>query len=595
MQISLDYKTIPELIAIIASGLLGIMVLANHWRDRPGRLFGLLCLSLSIWKSFDFAYPGLTTTFWVDAAGWSAGIFSVALAFHFIVAYAFDGRDEPPLLFAAGYPLAAFFILTSALGYVTDSTAWQVAYGIAFIIGVGGVVGLMAWAYLKERSRELIWALLGSVLLAIGVALQLIAIMLGYKEFYSQTYGMLAFEICFGYDILLGGFLRERQKHMYALKELGLREQKLEAAEAAFQRLVDTSYDIIFTIDREARVTAINSEVEEVLGYKVEQFLGYGYLEYLSTEDQAKIAEALLRGFEGEKIRFLEVYLNLPDKPPAILSLSATRLSGEDGEAALMIARDVTEERKMEHELQDRNLLLEDANVRLRELNTLKTELVGIMGHELRSPLTIIYSYAAALKDHWNIMEDERKLECVEHMLHECNRLNRMVENVLDMSRVESERLFLHIQKGDMVALLENVTREMSLATGARPIRLITPMQQLEMEADWDKVKQVIINLLDNAFRFSLPGTQVIITGDTQDGKVVVRVKDMGPGIPPENRDRLFDKFTQSQSSGMERGLGLGLYLVRTFVEAHGGEVWLEDEEELGAIVAFSLPLQDGV
>jgi PAS domain S-box-containing protein len=591
MQINLDYQTIPELIAIIASGLLGIIVLANHWRERPGRLFGLLCLSLAVWKTFDFAYPGLTSTFWVNAMGWSTGIFSVALAFHFIVAYAFHGREEPPLLFAAGYPFAAFFILTSALGYVPNSTAWQVAYSIFFVFGVGGVVGLMAWAYLRERSRALIWALLGAALLAIGVALQLIAIMLGREEFYSQTYGMLAFEICFGYDILMGGFLREREKHMHALEELGLREQRLEAAEAAFQRLVDTSYDIIFTIDREARVTAINSEVEEVLGFNVEEFLGYGYLGYLSEEDRAKVADALVRGFKGEKIRFLEVYINRPGAPPAVLSLSATRLGGDGEETALMIARDVTEERKMELELQDRNLLLEEANVRLRELNTLKTELVGIMGHELRSPLTIIYSYAAALQDHWKKMEDERKLECVEHMLHECNRLNRMVENVLDMSRVESERLFLHRQSGDLVALLENVIREMSVTSGAHPTRLITSTQQLEMEADWDKIKQVVINLLDNAYHFSFPDTQVIISGDVQDGQAVVRVKDMGPGIPPENRDRLFDKFTQSKSSGMERGLGLGLYIVRTFVEAHGGDVWLEEEEGLGAIVAFSLPL----
>ncbi len=591
MQINLDYQTIPELIAIIASGLLGIIVLTNHWRDRPGRLFGLLCLSLSVWKTFDFAHPSLSTTFWVDAMGWSAGIFSVALAFHFIVAYAFKGREEPPLLFAAGYPFAAFFILTASLGYVSNSTSWQVAYSIFFIIGVGGVVGLMAWTYGRERRRELIWALLGSLFLAVGVGIQLVAIIMGKEEFYSQTYGMLAFEVCFGYDILIGGFLREREKHMHALEELGLREQKLEAAEAAFRRLVDTSYDIIFTIDREARVTAINSEVEEVIGYKVEQFLGYGYLDFLSAEDQGKIADALARGFEGEKIRFLDIHFTLPDKPPVILSLSATRLSGAEEEAALMIARDVTEERKMELELQDRNLLLEEANIRLRELNTLKTELVGIMGHELRSPLTIIYSYAAALKDHWDKMAEDRKLECVEHMLHECNRLNRMVENVLDMSRVESERLFLHRQKGDLVALLADVTREMSVTSVARPISLITSMKQLEMEADWDKVKQVVINLLDNAFHFSFPGTQVIVTGDIQDSQAVVRVKDMGPGIPPENRDRLFDKFTQSKSSGLERGLGLGLYIVRIFVEAHGGDVWLEDEEGLGAIIAFSLPM----
>lgn len=593
MQIQLDYRSVLEIITIVGSGLLGLIVLANHWHDRQGRLFGLLCLSLCVWKAFDFAYLELTTDLWVDSLVWSTGIFSVALAFHFITACSFQGRDEPPLLYAAAYPLAAFFIVVSSLGYMNKGTAWQVAFSVFFAAGVGGVVWLMAWAYKRERRRELIWALLGVVSLAIGVLIQLVTIIMGREEFYSETYGMLAFEIFFGYDILVAGFLREREKHMRALEELGLRERRLEEAEAGFQRLMDTSYDIILTIDREGRITAINTKAEEVLGYPVERLLGYGYLDYTSEEDRAKVADALFRGFKGEKIRFLEIALAHPGEPPVIMSLSSTRLPGEGTDTALVIARDVTGEKKMERELQERNLLLEEANRRLRELDTLKTELVGIVGHELRSPLTVIYSYSAALKDHWDKMEDERKLECVDHMLRECNRLNHMVENVLDMSRIESKFLFVHRQQGDLVALLSDVIREMSVTPGSRPIRLATSMDRLEMEADWDKVKQVVINLLDNAFRFSPPDSEVTITGDRQDGAVVVRVKDRGPGIAPENREHFFDKFTQSKSSGMERGLGLGLYIVRTFVEAQGGEVWLEDEEDLGTIIAFSLPLHE--
>jgi signal transduction histidine kinase len=293
----------------------------------------------------------------------------------------------------------------------------------------------------------------------------------------------------------------------------------------------------------------------------------------------------------GEKIRYMEISVNRPGARPLFFQITATRLQLEEG-IALVIARDVTEARKMERELQERNLLLSEANRRLRELDNLKTELVGVVGHELRSPLTVIYSYAAALKDHWERMEDQRKLEGIDHVLRECNRLNRMVENVLDMSRIESERLLMHYQRGDLVALLNDVTREMAITPGARPVSLTTNVDSLEMEADWDKLKQVVMNLLDNAFHFSPPGAKVMVTGDLGDGVVVVRVKDTGPGIPMDNRDRLFDKFTQSKGSGMERGLGLGLYIVRTFVEAHGGKVWLEDEEGLGAIIAFSLHIE---
>ncbi|MDD5667425.1 MAG: ATP-binding protein, partial [Actinomycetota bacterium] len=439
--------------------------------------------------------------------------------------------------------------------------------------------------------REMIWAILGTLSIAIGAGIHIITLLLDLDPFHFHTYGMLGFELFFGYDIMVGGLLRIRREHLRALEELGLRERKLEMAEEGFRRLLESSFDILFTVDREGNILAISTEVEEIRGFRLRKLLGRGYLEFLTPQDRAKVADAVVRGMEGEKIQYMEITLEQPGARPLVVQITATRLKGEDG-IALVIARDVTGARRMERELQERNLLLEEANRRLRELDTLKTELVGVVGHELRSPLTVIYSYAAALKDHWNKMEEERKLECIEHVLRECNRLNRMVENVLDLSRIESERLFLHRQRGDLVALLSDVTREMAMAPGARLIRLVTSVRHMEMEVDWDKIKQVVINLLDNAFRFSPPGSQVILTGDIMDGKAVVRVKDMGPGVPPEKRDRLFEKFTQSKAEGMERGLGLGLYIVRTFVEAHEGEVWLEDEQGLGTVIAFSLPLE---
>ncbi|MFW6113667.1 MAG: ATP-binding protein, partial [Actinomycetota bacterium] len=338
-------------------------------------------------------------------------------------------------------------------------------------------------------------------------------------------------------------------------------------------------------------ILAINTEAGEVVGFPVERMLGKGYLDYLGPEDQERTTQALWSGLMGKKIKYLEIRLTTPEGKPVFLQLTGTRLF-QDEAAALVIARDVTGARKMEQQLQQRNLLLEEANRRLREMDTLKTELVGIVGHELRSPLTIIYSYVAALKDHWEKMTDERKMECVEHVLGECNRLNRMVENVLDMSRIESEHIFLNKQHGDLVAVLEDVSREIAMAPGSLPVLLNTPRGRLEMVADWDKIKEVVINLLDNAFRFSPPGSKVNVTAGMMDGDVVVKVEDQGPGVPVEDRDRLFDKFTQRKSRGMEQGLGLGLYIVRTFVEAHGGEVWLEDSENKGAVFAFSLPLE---
>jgi len=593
MSIPLNFPNLIEILAIAGSLVIGILAIANYWNERSGRLFGILCLALALWKALDFADPDLTSAALVDSAGWAAGALTVALAWHFVVSYTYRGVHEPRWLWSVFYLSGLVLMVIPFIGLLRFNTAYQALFALNYMAGVSGIVVLTFQAYTREKSQQMILAILGTLSIAIGGGIHIITILFDLGEWHIQTYGMLAFEILFAYDIMVGGLLRQRQEHLHDLEVLGLREKKLQMAEEGLQKLMDSSFDIIFTVNWEGDILAISTEAEEIGGFRVEELLGRGYLRFLTSEDQIKVADAVIRGMAGEKIRYMEVTLVQPGVDPLVLQVTATRLQGEDG-IALVIARDVTGAREMERELRERNLLLEEANRRLRELDTLKTELVGVVGHELRSPLTVIYSYAAALKDHWEKMDEERKLECIDHVLRECNRLNRMVENVLDLSRIESERLFLHRQRGDLVALLGDVVREIAIAPGSRHVRVITSVRQLELEADWDKVKQVVINLLDNAFRFSPPASEVVVTGDLQDGNAVVRVKDMGPGIPPEKRDRLFEKFTQSKAEGMERGLGLGLYIVRTFVEAHEGEVWIEDEEGLGTVIAFSLPLDRG-
>lgn len=593
MEITLDGQSIPEIIAILGCAVIAVTVLITRRHNKPARLFALFCVSVMFWKAFDFAYPVLTDAFWVTAAAWMLGALSIALSLHFIVAYIFQDEGGHPWLEYAAYPPAALLMLAGAMGWLTDSVAWRSIGGLFFLGVVVADIALVTWAYYTKGRREYKWALIGIVLFSLGTGAHMINLIWEFTTVNVAAYGVLAFLIFFGYDIVVVDFLRERGEHLRALEELGLREERLDKAGRSFRRLLDSSFDILLTIDKEANILAVNTEAEDISGFPIQEMLGKGYLKFLSPEDQARTAEALRRGLKGEKIRFFEITLARPDGKPVILSLTGTRLF-QDDIAALIIARDVTEARAMEQELQRRNRLLEEANRRLRELDTLKTELVGLVGHELRSPLTVIYSYAAGLKDHWDKMPDESKLESVDSVLRECNRLNRMVENVLDMSRIESERPFLHRQPGDLVVLLQNVVREMAMTPGSIPVRLTTSDQHMEMEADWDKVKQVVINLLDNAFRVSPLDAQITVAGEVQDGRAVIRVEDEGPGIPPEDRDRLFEKFTQRKTVGMERGLGLGLYIVRTFVEAHGGDVWLEDGEGRRTVFSFSLPLEGG-
>jgi PAS domain S-box-containing protein len=387
MSLPLTIPNVIEIIAIAGSLILGIIVLTTYWHERSGRLFGILCLGLALWKAFEFADPDLTSAAWVDSMGWALGALTVGLAWHFVVSYIYRGMQEPRWLWSAFYFSGLILMVIPFIGSMRLNTVYQSFFALNYMAGVGGIVVLTLQAYARERSREMIWALLGTLSIAVGAGIHIVTILFDLGEWHIQTYGMLAFEIFFGYDILVGGFLRQRQEHMHALEVLGLRERKLEMAEEGLQKLIDSSFDIIFTVNREGDILAISTEVEEIGGFKVEELLGKGYLGFLTADDRIKVADAVIRGMAGEKIRYMEVTLAQPGVDPLVMQITATRLQGEDG-MALVIARDVTGAREMERELRERNLLLEEANRRLRELDTLKTELVGVVGHELRSPLT---------------------------------------------------------------------------------------------------------------------------------------------------------------------------------------------------------------
>jgi PAS domain S-box-containing protein len=592
LLVQLNAHNILEILAIFGSGTLAFSSLVLRQRSRSTYLFSLFCFLTAVWKAFDFAYPTLSSDKWVDSMGWFTGLLVLSSAYLFVLFFVTERRQRELRPFSA-WPLLFLGILlpTSAAGLMHDSLFWKVLYVLYFLLLVVIMARELVSYYQSVSGKGIATALLGSLVFVASLVAYLVDYLHPYTDLRPHTYGMLAFQATLFYDLLFRGHLEAEREHVRVIQELGLKEKMLEEAETRFRKLLDNSFDIIFTMDPEGNILAINTDAEEILGFPVREMLGKGYLRFLPPEERMRAADALARGFRGEKIRFFEIRLVRPDGKPVFLQVSATRLF-QQGVSALVIARDVTEARKMERELEERNRRLEEANRRLRELDTFKTEVVGIVGHELRSPLTVIFSYAAALKDHWDKMKEERKLDCVDHILAECNRLNRMVENILDLSRVESERLFLHRTRRDLISFLSEVAREMSITPGARPVELDLPSGELVMELDWDKMKQVLINLLDNAFRFSPDGERVKVSVVREDDSVVVKVADRGPGVPPEDRERLFDKFTQRKGEGMEKGLGLGLYIVRTFVEAHGGRVWVEDGAETGAVFAFSLPLR---
>ncbi|MDD5667899.1 MAG: hypothetical protein PHS26_11440, partial [Actinomycetota bacterium] len=210
MTLPVNLTNVVEVVVVTGSLILGFIVLATYWRERSGKLFGFLCLLLALWKGFEFADPELTTAAWVDSTGWALGALSIALAWHFVVSYTYRGYREPRLLWAAMYPAALLLAIPPFLGSLRLNTVYHACFTVNYMAGMGGIVALTFRAYLREKSREMIWAILGTLSIAIGAGIHIITLLLDLDPFHFHTYGMLGFELFFGYDIMVGGLLRIR-------------------------------------------------------------------------------------------------------------------------------------------------------------------------------------------------------------------------------------------------------------------------------------------------------------------------------------------------------------------------------------------------
>ncbi|MWJ26700.1 histidine kinase [Halomonas sp. ZH2S] len=242
---------------------------------------------------------------------------------------------------------------------------------------------------------------------------------------------------------------------------------------------------------------------------------------------------------------------------------------------------------------------LRGANERLRELDRLKDEFVAMVSHELRTPLTSIRAFAEILRDGENL-PDEKRRHFLGVIVHESQRLSRLIEEILDLARLESGRLTLNPQPLDLAHLARHSVDAIARLQENRGVRL---RMQLEAEpapiiGDPDRLEQVIINLLDNAGKFADDtAPEVLLRVYRHKKHYRLSVEDNGPGISEDERERVFEKFHQIQqheeekTRGRPKGSGLGLPISRGIVAQLGGRLWVEDGASLGgASLIMELP-----
>jgi signal transduction histidine kinase len=246
-------------------------------------------------------------------------------------------------------------------------------------------------------------------------------------------------------------------------------------------------------------------------------------------------------------------------------------------------------------ELEAATTELRAANERLKELDRLKDDFISTVTHELRTPLTSIRAFSEILLADPNIALAERE-RFLGIITRETERLTRLINQVLDLAKIESGRADWQVTRVDVRKVVAETLAGMSQVFKEKNVQVHTrfPEQVSPVDADLDRLIQVLLNLLSNALKFCAAGEGRIEVALTESAGIVrVDVRDNGPGIKPEDQTIIFDKFRQAGDTLTEKppGTGLGLHISRQIIEHFGGRMWVESRAGAGACFSFTLPV----
>ena len=332
-------------------------------------------------------------------------------------------------------------------------------------------------------------------------------------------------------------------------------------------RIVDQTSDGIVTLSADGVIHTWNTALEGVTGYGANEMVGTNHLGLLRARDESG-ADVWLENWATLEHLPERFQIRAASGESRWLSCSFTRAGGEDGESTLIVvARDVTA---------------------AHELERLKDDFVAVVSHELRTPLVPIKGWASMLLARGDRMTAEQRRDALESIQAQAQRLERLVLNILDASRIEGG-LESGSQAVDVSLIAARVVDEMLPSAATHALRLHganRPMFALGQSV-W--IERALANLLANAVKYSPHDTTVDIALAQDGADIVIRVTDEGPGIPPSWAERIFERFERVPESSTQTGTGLGLYITRQLVAAMGGRVEVESSADTGTVFCMRL------
>jgi PAS domain S-box-containing protein len=377
-------------------------------------------------------------------------------------------------------------------------------------------------------------------------------------------------------------------------------EKKLQANEEKLRAMFESIMDGVITIDLTGTVVEANDAAAHLAGCNnKEELIGRNAFEFVLPKDRALAMDAAKKTLEEGSVQERTEYTLLTaDGREIDTESSAAVLYDSSGNPAgiINVVRDITERKHAVEKLTE--LYQTEAKLRqeLEEEMEKRVEFTRALMHELKTPLTPVVASSEMLVNELQEKPDSPLLRLARNVYHGASNLNSRVDELLDLARSELNMLQVNPVVINPQQLLQEVAGETEpmLSSEGQSLILDLPSSLPLIRADEDRLRQIVLNLITNASKFTPEGGKITLRARERDADLVVECQDTGSGIAKEDQGRLFDAYHRVESD-RERfsGLGLGLALCKKLVELHGGRIWVESEEGKGSTFSFSLPLKD--
>jgi PAS domain S-box-containing protein len=339
------------------------------------------------------------------------------------------------------------------------------------------------------------------------------------------------------------------------------------------------SADGILILKPDHTISSINLALSRMTGWPVEESQGAPHdqvIRWARREPGPDLNEAVANGWplDEQNVLYVEGDLRHLDGTAISVGVTYAPIFDEGGRLITIIAnvRDIT---------------------KFRQAEEAKTTFISVVSHELKTPVSIIKGYAGTL----NRPDADWKPDVVREGLtvieEEADRLAALIENLLDAMRLQTGTLTLHLGEVEMDRLARQLAERFGMQTGRHQIVVSFPPDFPSIQGDEQRLEQALSNLIGNAIKYSPDGGEIRIGGEALANAVRISISDQGIGIPNDQQEMIFDRFYRVDNalSRATQGAGLGLYIVRSIVEAHGGRIMVESEPSKGTTFSFALPL----